>query len=113
MERTNLTKYMADINASLANVQSTLDDLKTQVSEGFANQDELRRDDLRKVTARVAAIGNQVSYLRETVCNSLTNSVSHGVIGVIEEVYLINFFTYSVPRLRSPSRTATERRERR
>ncbi len=71
-----LVKYMADVNSSLAVLQKKTDDLKSVMEEKFAEQTTLREDDARAANARIASMGNQVSYFRETVCESLKDIVS-------------------------------------
>ena len=69
-------KYLAQINGAIANLQTEVE----RVGNSFQKETEsLRRDrneDIRNITARVASIGTQVSYLRENVCGAVNRNVS-------------------------------------
>ncbi len=106
----NLVKYMADINASLANVMTAIDDLKERVTQGFAEQDQLRKDNLRSVTARVASIGHEVSYLREAVCSNVTDTVSSRNYNEFNRKFNVKMSLNSAMTSRTRSRTGTGRR---
>ena len=69
-------KYLTQINASIANLQTQVSNLETS----FANESEaLRRardEDVRAISSRIAHIGTHVSYLRQNVCQSINRNVS-------------------------------------
>ncbi len=71
-----LTKSVRDMTGSIAALQKAVDDLKSDMNAAFQKQAESREEHLRHVTARVAAMGNHVSYLRETICSTWKEGVS-------------------------------------
>ncbi len=70
-----LVKYMADVNAALASLQSDVDSMKTGIIKQLADSNTLRAEEHRIMTARVATLGNQMSYFRETVCEGMKANV--------------------------------------
>ncbi len=70
-----LLKSIADLNESIANLQGSFDEFKTDVAKKFAFAQEQRLDNKKSLTARVATIGNQLSYFRQTVCNTVKDGV--------------------------------------
>ncbi len=71
-----ILKTLVDINGSMGEIQRTLRTLKSDVDKRFEEMNLQRMDDLRNVTARVATIGNQISYFRQTVCECMKDNVS-------------------------------------
>ena len=71
-----LVKCMGDVTASLASVQSAVDDLKSTVLKRLDDMEVVRADDQSILLARIATVGNQVSYFRQTVCESMKDNVS-------------------------------------
>ena len=69
-------KQVKDLNTSMAAVQQTLDEFRTEVIDAFKTARRLREDEERTIKARVASIGNQVAYLRDNVCHCLNKVVS-------------------------------------
>ncbi len=71
-----LIKYMGDVNASIASVQQSVDELKDLVNKKFEALEEMKAEEQRNITARFGTMGNQVSYFRQTMCSSLKETVS-------------------------------------
>ena len=69
-------RYMRDMNASMANLQASVDGLRNDMNKK-AEAEMAKRDDANNaLTARIGTVGNQVSYFRQTVCDNLKSMVS-------------------------------------
>ncbi len=87
-----LIKVVGNLTESVASMQASMELLRAATEQQFKEQTESRMESLRMITGRVATIGNQLSYFRETVCGSVTNTVSEKVhIMEVEREELINY----------------------
>ena len=69
-------KYLTQINASVANLQTEVENIKKTVREEMESLRRDRNEDVRAITSRVATIGTHVSYLRQGVCQAVNRNVS-------------------------------------
>ncbi len=68
-------RYLGDLNGAVAGIQQSIDGLKEYVDSKFKEQTALRQEDSNSADARMGAVGNQVSYMRETMCENLKETV--------------------------------------
>ncbi len=70
-----IVQHLSQINASIAAIQAGIDKQEVLRQKDFDDHRRMREEDLRALSARMSHIGKQVSYLRENVCQSLTEQV--------------------------------------
>ncbi len=71
-----VVKSLVDLNGSVAGIQQSLVDLKAYMDKKFADQAAQRKEDSDNADVRMGSIGNQVTYMRETMCTNLKETVS-------------------------------------
>ncbi len=74
-----LVKSVGNLTESVVALQTSVDELKADTAKKFKELKDSREDDLKRITGRVATIGNQISYFRETVCGCVTEQVPEKV----------------------------------
>ncbi len=81
-----LVAQVKALNASMAGLQQTIDNLKFEVIESFKTARRLREDEERAIKARIASVGNQVAYLRDNVCHCMNTMVSQNKTATISDM---------------------------
>ena len=69
-------KYLTQINASIANLQTQVAGLEKSFAKETDALRRAREEDVRAISSRVAHIGTHVSYLRQNICTSVNKNVS-------------------------------------